>query len=135
MCFSQLPITPKNDSIKKQTPKKKAPDPTNHLRNIATDDKESSRPVKEYPIRGVVVPREKLPRGAKAATEEVTPPWARHITHRPSLKRMVKMIKIMRLRSLALRIMKKKIMSLKIENPRTRVWIVKRSLRVSRVIS
>lgn len=56
-----------------------------------------------------------------------------HPTHHPSLKRMVK---IMKMRSLTQRIwMNKKIMSLKIENPRIRSQIVKKRLRVSWVIT
>lgn len=75
--------------------------PTHYFQNEPADDIESSGLVEEYPIRGAVEPRDKLPRGTKAVTTEVTPPQAmprikilasHYSIHSPSLIRTVKMM-------------------------------------------
>lgn len=91
--LQQVLMEPKNDSTEMQTPIKQAPAFTRHLENKPTDDKESSGSVEEYPIEGVVEPKEKLPKNVKDTPKEDTPSRAKianhHPTHSPSLKWMI----------------------------------------------
>lgn len=72
-------MVPKNDSIKKKTPKKQAHPTTYHIRNEATNN-ESSGSVKKYPLKEVVEPNKILTWGSKDASPKYS--------HPPTRKRM-----------------------------------------------
>lgn len=60
--------------LKEENYQEEGPSPTYHLIIKPIDDEKPSRYMEEYLIRRAMAPREKLPRGAKNTTKEVTPP-------------------------------------------------------------